>query len=503
MSNFSLPYPGYSWQFSQHEIGFEASTIYKMLSAAQLCEGQNSVGDSINALLNSSGVLTENIRNGKSDAWRDYQQILAELGLIVSTRLSPILQVTELGKQFLAGGLGFSELMGHQLLRYQYPNGQKTLVSSQLRAGLSEKNSRVPNDLSLIQSHNGVLIRPAALILRVLMELDAHGQDASLDIEEILEFLLPVPTNNLWEQVVRSLVQARRRYGYWKSKHQHARRNIRAWMKCLALTDLFDLQNGRLVPSFFLLQDKSRWQEIVVYLENPTGLWIPRKFDQEEKKKWFNEFGSIDQNLCDLLLVLHPGNEYLKSNYVAGVDSDDLSPLIRNDLQGINLSELSERQLPDFSSSKSEIELLRAFETGALRRHVSHRQHELMVARLGNYYRSLGCSVLEDQRSVDLFVRFPSQQECIFEVKAVSPRSLSKQLRSAVGQLTEYQYRLMASRGQSFPTSDMVVVVNMDFAADSWRVPYLTNFMGLGLMTLTSKASCFTPNHMSRPWTFI
>jgi len=81
-----------------------------------------------------SNILTSNLRDDVPDAWRDYQQLLAELGLIYSTKISPTLYLTNLAHMFLAGELGFSELVGMQALRYQYPNGQKSTIGARLTA---------------------------------------------------------------------------------------------------------------------------------------------------------------------------------------------------------------------------------------------------------------------------------------------------------------------------------------------------------------------------------
>jgi hypothetical protein len=77
-----LPYNEYTWNFSQHAIALQPNNLFPLLGAASIFEGQTNFSEKINKLLISQNVLTSNIRNGKPDAWRDYQQILAETGLI-------------------------------------------------------------------------------------------------------------------------------------------------------------------------------------------------------------------------------------------------------------------------------------------------------------------------------------------------------------------------------------------------------------------------------------
>src|SRR5579872_2347702 len=128
-----LPYPGYSWSFTQHAIGIEAKTLYGFLGCAALYEGdEGDFGSKITENMTATGLLTANVRGGVNDAWRDYQQILAELGLIYSTKISRKLRLTDAGHMFLAGEIGYSDLMSIQALRYQYPNGQKSTIQSRL-----------------------------------------------------------------------------------------------------------------------------------------------------------------------------------------------------------------------------------------------------------------------------------------------------------------------------------------------------------------------------------
>jgi hypothetical protein len=167
-----LPYPGYSWSFTQHAIGTEADTLYKFLSCASLYEGSDKdYGQKINLLMVADGVLTANVRDGVVDAWRDYQQILAELGLIYSTKLNSTLRLTEAAHMYLAGELGYSDLMGVQALRYQYPNGQKYTIQSRLSAELYSANITQPSTLLELQMQAGVLVKPGTLLLRILTEL--------------------------------------------------------------------------------------------------------------------------------------------------------------------------------------------------------------------------------------------------------------------------------------------------------------------------------------------
>jgi hypothetical protein len=135
----ALPYPGYTWQITQHEIGLDPAIIYGLLSCASYFEGQANAGSKITELMVNADLLTPNIRHGKADAWRDYQQILPEIGLMVSTRLQKNITITSAGYMYISGAIGFSELILIQALRLQYPNGHKSQLSPRQRNELGSR----------------------------------------------------------------------------------------------------------------------------------------------------------------------------------------------------------------------------------------------------------------------------------------------------------------------------------------------------------------------------
>lgn len=86
----SIPNEDLTWPVTQHAGVINKDVIVKLLRACIEFNGTKIGGKSslINSNIVSSGILTDNIRSdsNKIDAWRDYQQILSELGLIYSTR---------------------------------------------------------------------------------------------------------------------------------------------------------------------------------------------------------------------------------------------------------------------------------------------------------------------------------------------------------------------------------------------------------------------------------
>ena len=102
------PYPGFSWSFTQHTgPATYKRTLFELLWAAYEFSGENNYGDHITEHLIQRQLLTANVREdaGRPQAWRDYQQILPELGLIVSTRFTKpsVVTVTPVGLMWLDG----------------------------------------------------------------------------------------------------------------------------------------------------------------------------------------------------------------------------------------------------------------------------------------------------------------------------------------------------------------------------------------------------------------
>lgn len=83
----TLPYPGYSWSFNHHMGRVNSREVFALLEAAYRFRQYPNYRVLVNQALVSGGVFTANIRadSGQVDTWRDYQQILPDLGLIYST----------------------------------------------------------------------------------------------------------------------------------------------------------------------------------------------------------------------------------------------------------------------------------------------------------------------------------------------------------------------------------------------------------------------------------
>ncbi len=194
MADLTLPYPGYNWQPTQHMGMVDSASLSALLEAADLFKGSTRFFSVRFFVYGKSGMFSENIRSdsGRSDTWRDYQQILSELGLIVSTTLTSTLNlnITPAGL-FFSMEMSYSEMMATQALRYQYPNGYKG-IPNQAKA---YAQARGINKRWMLDKTHGVRIKPAVLIIRTLLALyEENPTNAVLTAAECATALVPVKT---------------------------------------------------------------------------------------------------------------------------------------------------------------------------------------------------------------------------------------------------------------------------------------------------------------------
>jgi len=492
-----LPYPGYSWSFTQHAVGLSARTIYDFLQCAAPFEGAiDNYGNKITSLMIASGILTANERDGTPDAWRDYQQLLAELGLIYSTKISRALTITDIGHMFLAGEIGFSELIGIQALRYQYPNGQKSTIQAGLKNELTSANFKYPSTLTELQAQSGILLKPGLLILKVLSELAELGHDPSLSVSECQAFLIPCHKNDEWKAALDEVISHRKSPGSIDSINRHSRRNIQDWFKFLQKSDYFLETNGGISLSNFALLNLSTIKAYIVQQQDPSNYWIPTSFDITDRLKWFRWFGNMPYS-AQKILRMDPENDesYMKENFVAGIEEereeDNVTPTqgVELNLKPIDFKHLS-RQTQLALSTDIE-KLVESLRKGAQKRHAKTLMHDRIVKDLAGAFASQGATVESDPDSIDLYASWPNGQSAIFEVKTVTHRSLQGRLRSAIGQIEEYSYRRQCA---GHPASDRVIVINTNVESCAWQRSFLTEHLGIGLICKPSTSySAFAP----------
>lgn len=493
-----LPYPGHTWSFTQHAVGLNPRTLYDFLKCAAPFEGEISGYDEkITVLMIASGILTANERDGQSDAWRDYQQLLAELGLIYSTKICRALTITELGQMFLAGEIGFSELIGIQALRYQYPNGQKSTIQARLQGELAAALIPAPETLTELQANHQVLVKPGLLILRVLLELYDAGHNPSLSVSECQAFLLPCKNNAEWPAAFSEIIAYRDSPSDIDYINRHARRNIQDWFKFLQKSDFFVDDARQISLSAFSLNSLATVKSYCASQEDAATFWFPTQFDIADRLEWFSWFGHVPY-AAQKLLRAEPEKdaEYVEENFVAGLEEErDEDESVAVDNAGLNLKPVDLEHLgrdTAFTFTGDIDALVENLRKGAQKRHAKTLLHDRIVKGLAEAFIAQGAKVESDPDSIDLLSVWPDGHSAIFEVKTVTRRSIQGRLRTAIGQVEEYAYRHLSAGS---PASDRVVVVNAEIEGTAWQRSFLTEHLEIGLICKPSTSySAYAPD---------
>ncbi|TMV10849.1 hypothetical protein [Arenibacterium halophilum] len=443
-------------------------------------------------------MLTANERDGKADAWRDYQQILSELGLIVSTKLSTKLVLTDVAKAFVAGVVSFKRLVQMQVFRYQYPNGQKHDRSKAIRDALHGSGITVPDSLIDLHVQSGVLIKPGVLILQVLLGLLELGEDPSLSADECRAILLPCKTNDDWEAALTDVLKARSLSLDLSSAHSETRlrRNIQDWFKILDQTGLFETDGRTTIAlSEGAKNDAANLKAMCQEQTKAESFWLPRGHDIADRLSWFQSFGSYDFTFENVRNVAASEQSGSDDNSQAEELFQDERPTTNGPVRLIDFdpSQLFTRDAPDPSSTVQD--LAQSVLDGAMKRHAKTVLHDQIVLRFAERYLAQGAQVKVDPNSVDLFVKWGPNKAAIFEVKTVSQRSLSTRMRLAVGQVKEYAYRLRTDAGEE---PEQAIIIDRPVDADSWQRGFLNDYLGIGLIcSLPPTEKIYAPSDSS------
>jgi len=359
-----------------------------------------------------------------------------------------------MGELFFDRVIGFGELITTQALRLQYPNGQK--------------QARLAKDVA-----SGVLLRPAVLILRLLVELFERGAErAELTARDVERAILPAKRNSDWPEALARLSTV-------GGSHQHARRNVQDWLKLLAKTDLFQTTSTRGAIRLTRLAEEntSHLRNILTRLEDPGTFWLPSA-GGDAAASWFRFYGS--PATVDLW---HPALEsmpvdYIKDNYVGPPPSEDPEP--RSNRQ-ISLEDFGSfvpnvRRIPH--ELKIDVERLLAGQAAQAR---GTTLHDRIVLELGQRLNALAFRVRFDPDSIDLEAR-RGADHALFEIKTIGPLNTTARLRLGTGQLIEYRRRY---ESQFDATPNCVLVVNggdLPSAVSHWP-DVLEKGADMGLLT--------------------
>jgi hypothetical protein len=482
-----LPYPGYSWSMTQH-IGRAATPeiLFELLRGAFTYRNMPRYETLINQYVLETGFLPDNVREdaGRSQIWRDYQQILPELGMMTSIRFTEGPEISSIGLMWLDGAIGYSEAVTTQCLTYQYPNGHKQDISPALRRELQDNGIHIPRTRTELDVQHGVLIKPAVLILRILLELLRNGDpDPQLSVNECLLALVPTKRNSDWPEALQRLM-AIRNLPLNRNVSSRAKRHVQEWFRLLSFSDIFrQSPNRSLGLRANILQDLEDVTSLCEYHERPEKFWVPLEFQDTNAlgRSWFDYYGNPDIGYQWFMPNYLQDEEYIGNNYLDGIEEEETvvtdSTDILNHQYNINLQEFRTGFMPPRETTYTvDLERIRQ---GHERRQSSSLLHEKIVETLANKLGNAGCMVHMDRQSVDLFTEI-NGEESIFEVKTINKKNWVQRLRLGVGQLSEYRYRrYLETRNR--PRSILVISGTYNFP--EWMLNYFSQEVNIGLIS--------------------
>ena len=469
---------------NQHMGVVSPDNLYHILWAAATYSDSPDPSAQINEYIIANNLWTTNVRSdsGQPDAWRDYQQVLSELALIFSTKVLNQITPTPLGIAYLDGAIGFPEVMSLQVLRYQYPNGHKLVISDSLRRRLDDTSFATARTLVELQCANGVLVRPAVLTWRVLRALRRKNEQNRLTVDELLSYVMRCSTHDDTEACIDAVVHSRRESTALPAP-KHARRNAQDWIKFLLHTPLFTGKVGKYAfvsVSDYGLKHGEEVDDICRILERPDSFWVPGALDKSDRLSWYAWFGTIDIGVPLLPQLSEQSDLGVGDEFTAEQEKDQLlrtyNPDGRLNLRNFDPSSFMSLHRQVSGAVGTTIET--TYDAGLGKR--AHRLHDQMVVIIGNICRTKNAIVQDDPGSVDLLVRRLGL-EFIIEVKSVTPRNLVSRLRYAIGQICHYDYLRSL---ESTVARRKVIAVAAHVPQTAWCVPFLNDYLDFDLLSL-------------------
>ena len=479
----TLPYPGYSWSFNHHMGRVNSTNVFALLESAYLFRQYRNYAALVNQTLVAQEIFTPNVRSdsGKIAAWRDYQQILPDLGLIYSTRYIKQPQLTPIGLMYIDGTIGYSELLSTQVLAYQYPNGHKTDISSTVKGELSQAGISIPPNRTQLDVNSGILIKPGVLILQILVELYRQGCSPTLDTRECLLSLVPTIRNSDWQEAYARLLQLRHS-GDTSQVDKRRLRDVQEWFQFLGQSD-FAVKDGNSISlSSTVLAEIEQLQAVLEFHSDPATFWMPQSsVECENALAWYAFFGSPTIESQWITPDELRSQEYLSENYpyrevLYAIDSPPVTT-------EINLRPFSPN-IPEVVDVNVDIDVESIIQ-GRTRLRDKTRQHQEIIARLAARLTELSYNVADDPNSVDLLAERDGL-ETIFEVKTINRINFQPRIRLGVGQLSEYRYRRQLQT-QVRPHS--ILVLGNTLQLPTWAHGYFSFEINIGI--LCSRAGAF------------
>jgi len=266
------------------------------------------------------------------------------------------------------------------VLELSIPNGHKQDVSPSIKDLLNKGKYPSSDNRTILDANSGVLIKPAVLILRLLLELAKQADFNGITPLEVVHALMPIKRNNEWALAINNLTGLRKRKGLERDGRRI--RHIQEWFRLLSLTDIFDLSGQKIVLSRLALDNLRFVEKFCLQHEDERSFWIPETDNPEHLAiSWFTHFGSPNIENQWAIGASSLTSAYVKQNYPEGVfDEQDLEEKKLSDLE-ISLVEFEEKRKPFEGRQDYEINAARIKE-GRRKVQEKTKLHDEIVASL-------------------------------------------------------------------------------------------------------------------------
>ena len=457
----ALPFANHTWRISHHQGILTPKVLNALLFAASTYQDSRDPTQEINNYLVTNEIVPPNVRDDsqQADVWRDYQQLLPELGLIPSTRSASHIQLSPAGLSFLDGGIDFTEFMTVQAFRWQYPNGHNTQRSAGDTSHLN---------FAAQQAAAGILIKPAVLLWQVLDRLRVAGETSGLSASEIEYFVIPASTHNEVDLVVEAIRRNRAMRLTFTSGQTKQRRHASDWMKRLDQTYAFLLGgDDRLNLSTHSLTNLDRFRELVHQLSEPRSFWI-YPADGSQAASWGLWYGTFDSHRYpipgdvaagDFGSEPEPDEEISETTREIAIRAFEWRAEAQVELHGS--ATISSVYSADLSNS-------------------SHRLHDSMIRLIADCCRRKHVNVFSDPATLDLLIELENQ-DLLIEVKSATSKNLAHKIRMALGQVTYYDF--LRSK-QSPKPRRLGIALTLDVDETHWSKDFLTDYLDVDYVTL-------------------
>lgn len=483
----SLPHPEHHWVIPHHLKKLDATTTLKVINIFEQHEGKiissNSRPDRVEINRTLGQLLSEDERNGVPDPFRDYQQLYTHFGILYPhTIAGGQLRLTPIAKQLAEERIGLAEFLFLQAFGYQVPSGASE-----------------PKQIRIFLNRN-ILVKPILMIYQVLVSLQKQGErQGYISQDEITTFIEPQIDHSNIEETVSSILEIRRPqfgkkislpYRYPKDTRNtfnERKRVVEEFVRFLEFLPFFEVSLDETEKKKIRLNipenERIGLPEVQILAEVEEKIENFYQFSDGEKPdrlKWYEYYCGLERRIRWYqqaqklaILPLHPPELKLR-------------PFSKSQQRSvITITPLVVQRTPEQTATLQQQRL---------------DAHEQIIDKLATYILAAKGTTSYDPHSVDLDAQI-EETRYFFEVKSLAEDQSDavEQVREAVGQLLEYQYRA----GESIP-SHLCVVFDRFPDAEKWIIAYLINHLHMLVCWWNNNIMQFeVPNECKAQLTFL